>query len=163
MREILFRAKTVPSPSRGEESSIWVEGDLAVNYWNYCSIKERSKKGKRYIVIPSTIRQFTGLYDAFENRIFEGDIVDGIDGCDYPMSKGVVAFDQGCFNIYHTDEAEKACRETPLQCSQKKSESTNIVDTTTKTFRKDPSPYTEEETTSFAFPTTRLSLSANAS
>lgn len=106
MREILFRAKTVPSPSRGEESSIWVEGDLAVNYWNYCSIKERSKKGKRYIVIPSTIRQFTGLYDAFENRIFEGDIVDGIDGCDYPMSKGVVAFDQGCFNIYHTDEAE---------------------------------------------------------
>jgi len=106
MREILFRAKTVPSPSRGEESSIWVEGDLAVNYWNYCSIKERSKKGKRYIVIPSTIRQFTGLYDVFENRIFEGDIVDGIDGCDYPMSKGVVAFNQGCFYIYHTDEAE---------------------------------------------------------
>lgn len=99
MREIIFRAKTVPSPSRGENNSKWIEGDLAINYWNYSSIKEKCKNGKRHIVIPNTIGQYTGVDDMNDNRIFEGDIIDNY------MGKGVVAFDSGSFKIFYIDPA----------------------------------------------------------
>lgn len=72
-REILFRGKRV-------DNGAWVEGDLA-----------HHKDGRRYIrcwsaetytaavVDPGTVGQFTGMTDKNGTRIFEGDIVRGID------------------------------------------------------------------------------------
>lgn len=67
IRDILFRGKRVDN---GE----WVQGmpcsDLhggvdAIQAFN----------GGIYEVIPETVGQFTGMYDKFNNKIFEGDIV----------------------------------------------------------------------------------------
>lgn len=96
MREILFRAK---SKDTGE----WLYGDL-MNYAGTAQIWHQTDDGKwNAIVIPETIGQYTGLYDATKwedlseseqeewlethtadewkgRKIFEGDIIKGKDG-----------------------------------------------------------------------------------
>lgn len=74
MREILFRGKSLKT---GE----WIEGDLefnkegrpAIRFWRYKGSPAQNYGGD--YVDPDTIGQFTGLYDGYGCRIFEGDVV----------------------------------------------------------------------------------------
>jgi hypothetical protein len=71
MREILFRGKRVDN---GE----WVEGDLMHDFDNIpSSIRDCCGSNP---VIPSSVSEFTSLYDKNGEKIFEGDIVKNIDG-----------------------------------------------------------------------------------
>lgn len=93
MREILFKGQQIHNKQ-------WIEGSLIIdekqNYYIGAYIKPEESKveiggrriGKtfnRFIgigfvqVIPETICQFTGLYDTQGNKIWENDIVNGIE------------------------------------------------------------------------------------
>ena len=89
MREIKFRAKR-------QDRDEWVNGDLT-HVQKICKVEDVERTGKRsmpavrvgnYDVDESTIGQYTGVRDANENMIFEGDIlgtdVEGIN-CTYPI------------------------------------------------------------------------------
>ena len=84
MREILFRGKRTDN---GE----WIEG--AYSPFNLNFFGEREEKPHIIIisddknidglwceVIPETVGQYTGLTDNYNERIFEGDIVETYDG-----------------------------------------------------------------------------------
>ena len=102
MHEILFRGKRADN---GE----WVYGDLIHRQiWKKSVpvIIHNQDDGfdqyEEYEIVPSSVGQYTGLNDRNNEKIFDGDIVDG----DYPMSRGSVAFSGGCFEIEHMDKAE---------------------------------------------------------
>lgn len=88
MRDIIFRAKRTANGA-------WVYGDLT-HVQKICT-EEEQRNGRRsepvarvanYNVDEETIGQYTGVRDANENMIFEGDIlgtdVEGIN-CTYPI------------------------------------------------------------------------------
>lgn len=67
MREILFHGKRVDN---GE----WVEGlPYKAKYGGISAIVDNDEE--RFLVIPETVGEFTGLYNGGKQRIFEDDIV----------------------------------------------------------------------------------------
>lgn len=67
MREILFRGKRIDN---GE----WVKGlPYKAKYGSISAIATADEE--IVMVIPETISQFTGLYDRYGNKVFEGDII----------------------------------------------------------------------------------------
>ena len=105
MREILFRGKT-PSQDKYFDDGEWVQGfytrfngeehriysgyaetDCGDYYPDWCNVR------------PETVGQYTGLTDKNGKKIFEGDIVEGLDFTAEDGGYGVVTFDDGAFEI----------------------------------------------------------------
>lgn len=111
MREILFRGKRTDN---GE----WVEGFYvrATNHWHKFGVHDdwlitRSfanggyfNVAQRYAVDPSTVGQFTGLFDKNGSRVFEGDVVRVF--YDFNKYIYVVVWDQEEFDFKATNGEE---------------------------------------------------------
>lgn len=99
MREIKFRAKR-------RDRDEWVYGDLT-HVQKICKPEEVERSGKRsmpavrvgnYDVDENTIGQYTGVRDANDNTIFEGDILGtNFEGKNYIYP---VVFSKGAFCLY---------------------------------------------------------------
>ena len=94
MREILFRGKT--------EKAEWVEGGFLYDEeQNEAYIAEHFEDKSAYLrpIIPETVGQYTGLTDKHGKKIFEGDIVEGLDFTAEDGGYGIVTFDDGAFEV----------------------------------------------------------------
>ena len=98
MREILFKAKRL-------SDGAWVEGYYigpigVLDVHEICDVHDIT--GPRVEVDPSTVCEYTGLIDKNGKKIFEGDIVEGID-FSAEDGYGVVQWDDGAFEVVGND------------------------------------------------------------
>ena len=93
MREILFRAKLA-------DEDTWVEGSLVVWKGDTMIYTDRGFPHfmGNFLVEPETVGQFTGLTDKNGTKIFEEDIVEGLD-YDEENGFGVVYWEDGAFFV----------------------------------------------------------------
>ena len=110
MREILFRGKTTKKDDNKAFNNIWVEGDLVhagisgiyihPQANTFVVDNELARLVVMHEVIPESIGQFTGLFDKYQKKIFEGDIIQLGEDEDYNwgFNIGVVKFGEGTFD-----------------------------------------------------------------
>jgi len=98
MREILFRGISIKEKE-------WVYGYLITGVHPeekrdvvYIVIQENGKYIKLVEVDPKTVGQLTGVLDAYNRRIFEGDIIAFLDGMN-GVDNTAVVYDGGAFCV----------------------------------------------------------------
>lgn len=91
MREIKFRGKSI-------ETGKWLYGCLLCLNKDNVQIWCKEKDGTwNYVVDPATVGQYTGLRDAKDVEIYEGDVLRAESGKIYE-----VIFGQGAYRIKHS-------------------------------------------------------------
>lgn len=93
MRKIKFRAQDIASNK-------WLYGDLRHHKDDVCIFEQGGRKGEQ--VKAETVGQFTGIKDALDHDIYEGDIVK-VDGCP-DLGNLVVVFYEGSFALANPRE-----------------------------------------------------------
>jgi uncharacterized phage protein (TIGR01671 family) len=92
MREILFRGK--------DYNGKWhFSMTISKHYYNDIEIFSYYIGHGTTIIDAKTLGQYTGLTDKNGTKIFEGDIVEGLDFTAEDGGYGVVAFDDGAFEV----------------------------------------------------------------
>jgi hypothetical protein len=87
MRDILFRGKT--------KEGNWVTGSYIRGAKYFINVREDEQQ---YEVIPESIGEYTGMYDVYGNRIFEGDIVQSLfNGIPYKTGKIIFQYSKFVF------------------------------------------------------------------
>jgi uncharacterized phage protein (TIGR01671 family) len=104
MREILFRAKTIPNCKNVTNGGViknpkWIYGYIDLGYMHDCktALISDEKGNNVYKCQYETIGQYTGLTDKNGNKIFEGDICKHRSNFSGDFIISVVTYTDGCF------------------------------------------------------------------
>mgnify|MGYP000025777825 CR=1 FL=1 len=92
MRQIKFRGKSI-------ELDEWLYGDLSQNADGTIHIIPQNPNKHVYELEcnPETVGQFTGLYDKDGKEIYEGDIIEYMDGFGLHKERDVIKYRDGGF------------------------------------------------------------------
>ncbi|MCM1316394.1 MAG: YopX family protein [Alistipes senegalensis] len=91
IRKILFKGKRT-------DNGKWLEGSLLDFYEKTYIVHLDDMTRTTFDVYPETVGQYTGLNDLHGTKIFEGDIIEFVDGLD-EKHKGVVYWRSGSYNV----------------------------------------------------------------
>lgn len=122
MRDISFRGKRI-------DNGQWVYGGFYKEPTNdiksgfsYIVTSSLTFAGNAHAVIPETVGEYSGFVDRNGRKIYEGDIVtrEVIEGWTGEPKKGVISFDNSCFQWNGTQLLSYTYQEYDSHCQKQK-------------------------------------------